>query len=222
LVVNMVSIVKNNKLIRGYILFVVGLFIAAIGVALSTKSGLGTSPVSSVPYSVSLINDFFTLGGWINLWSVIQISIQIILLRRKCNIFEIVIQTLLAFSFGYMTNFGCSLLKGINAEDYGVRMGLLIASCFVLAFGIWLQLKGGVAMLPGEAMNRAISTVTNQKYENIKIIIDVLYIVIAVIICMVFIGELKGVREGSIIAAFSIGFIIKLYNFVFRKITKSI
>jgi len=96
----------------------------------------------------------------------------------------------------------------------------MILSCFVLGFGIWVQFKGGVAMLPGEAMNRAISEVTGKKYENIKIFFDVLYIIVAAAICFIFIGKLEGVREGSIIAAVLIGNIIKLYNSLYNKLTR--
>jgi len=93
----------------------------------------------------------------------------------------------------------------------------MLLSCFILAFGIWLQLKGAVAMLPGEAMNRAISMVTGKKYENIKIFFDIFYIVISAIICLVFLGRLEGVREGSIFAAFAVGNIIKVYNWIYNK-----
>lgn len=210
---------KNNLVIR-YTLFLIGLFIASLGVAFSTKAGLGTSPVSSVPYSVSLLLPFLSFGMWLNLWSVIQITVQILILRKKCNVVEIIIQTVLAFVYGYLTNFSCWLIRGIEVTAYWHQFALLMLSCFVLALGIWIQFKGGVAMLPGEAMNRAISSVTGRKYENIKIFFDVLYIVLSVIICLVFFRELKGVREGSIIAAIFIGFIIKFYNFVFNKITR--
>ena len=75
-------------------------------------------------------------------------------------------------------------------------------------------------MLPGEAMNRAISEVTGKKYENIKIFFDVLYIIVAAAICFIFIEKLEGVREGSIIAAVLIGNIIKLYNSLYNKLTR--
>lgn len=97
----------------------------------------------------------------------------------------------------------------------------MLVSCVILAFGIWIQFKGGVAMLPGEAMNRAISIVTGKKYENIKIVFDVLYIVISAVICFVFLGKLEGVREGSILSAIAIGNIIKLYHYLFNKFRKS-
>ncbi len=210
-----------KQAVRNYALFLIGLFIASMGVALSTKAGLGTSPVAAVPYSISLINHTLTFGWWLNLLSVLQILVQIILLRRKCKPVEIMIQTILAFVYGYLTDFSCKLIAGIHADTYLMQFVIMLISCLVLGFGIWIQFKGGVAMLPGEAMNRAISEVSGKRYENIKIFFDVLYIVIAAAICFLFIGKLEGVREGSIIAALLIGNIIKLYNRLFESITNS-
>lgn len=207
---------KDRKdILKRYTVFVIGLFIASLGVALSTKAGLGTSPVAAVPYSVSLISSALTFGGWLNLLSIIQIAVQVALLRKACKPIEILIQTILAFMFGYMTNFSCTLIAWIDVGSYAGQFAVMLLGCFVLALGIWIQLKGGVAMLPGEAMNRAISQVTGKRYENVKIFFDVLYILVAVAICIVFLGKLSGVREGSIIAAILVGTIIKLYNRVF-------
>lgn len=212
---------KTDNIIFRYFLFLTGLFVASMGVAFSTKAGLGTSPVASVPYSVSLLSNKLSFGGWLNVLSVIQILIQIAILRKNCRWLEIIIQTALAFLYGYLTNFSCFLIKGIVVESYVAKFACMIASCFILGLGLWIQFKGGVAMLPGEAMNRAISSVTGWKYENIKIFFDIFYIALSVVICLVFLKELKGVREGSIIAAVLIGNIIKLYNFIWKKIYDS-
>ena len=218
--INMTDKTINNDILKRYALFIIGLFIASMGVALSTKANLGTSPVASVPYSVSLMSSVFTFGGWLNIWSVIQITVQVLLLRKNCNYIEIIIQTILAFVYGYLTNFSCYLIRGMNVEGYICQFICMIFSCFVLALGIWIQLKGNVAMLPGEAMNRAISTVTHKKYENIKIFFDVAYILVAAILGICFLGGLKGVREGSIIAAILIGNIIKMYNNIWNRLFK--
>lgn len=210
----------NKTVVKKYILFLIGLFIASMGVAFSTKAGLGTSPVASVPYSISLINQMLTFGGWLNLMSVMQILVQIAVQKGKCNYAEIAIQTVLAFVYGYLTNFSCWLIKDITVTTYPMQFGFMLLGCIILAFGIWVQVKGGVAMLPGEAMNRAISTVTGKRYENIKIFFDILYIAVSAVMCFVFIGSLKGVREGSIIAALAVGNIIKVYNGIFDKIVK--
>lgn len=212
---------QNKKdLIRGYALFLIGLFIASMGVAFSTKAGLGTSPVASVPYSVSLVSKLLTFGGWLNLLSVIQIITQVAVLKGKCNHVEIAVQTVLAFVYGYLTNLSVWLIRGITVSGYPMQFVFMLLGCVILALGIWVQFKGGVAMLPGEAMNRAISKVTGRRYENIKILFDILYIALSALICLVFLGKLQGVREGSIIAAFAVGSIIKVYNKLFDKLTE--
>ena len=190
---------QNKKgLIRGYALFLIGLFIASMGVAFSTKAGLGTSPVASVPYSVSLVSKLLTFGGWLNLLSVIQIITQVAVLKGKCNYVEIAGQTVLAFVYGYLTNLSVWLISGITVSGYPMQFVFMLLGCVILALGIWVQLKGGVAMLPGEAMNRAISKITGRRYENIKILFDILYIALSDVISLVFLGKLEGVREGSI------------------------
>lgn len=209
---------SDNNIIGRYMLFLIGLFIASVGVAFSTKAGLGTSPVASVPYSFSLVFPILTLGGWLNLLSVLQITVQVLLLGKKCKPVEIIIQTVLAFVYGYMTDFSCWLIRGIEVDTYMQQFAYMLLGCIILALGIWIQLKGAVAMLPGEAMNRTISMVTGKKYENIKIFFDFFYISIAAIICLVFIGRLEGVREGSIFAAFAVGNIIKVYNWIYNKL----
>ena len=209
---------KISNLIVRYIIFLIGLFVASMGVAFSTKAGLGTSPVASVPYSVSLVSPLFSFGGWLNIFSVIQIAVQVCVLKFKCNYIEIAIQTVLAFVYGYLTNLSCYIISGIEVNSYIEQFIVMLLGCIILALGIWIQYKGGVAMLPGEAMNRAISTVTKFRYENIKIFFDILYIAIAATICLVFIGKLEGVREGSIINAILVGNVIKLYNLIFDKL----
>ena len=109
-----------------------------MGVALSTKAGLGTSPVASLPYTVSLMSGVLTFGGWLNALSVTQIAIQVILLKGHCKYIEIFLQTVLAFVYGYLTDFSCYLIRGLSVSSYLMQLICMVASCFVLALGIWV------------------------------------------------------------------------------------
>lgn len=111
--------------------------------AFSTKAGLGTLPVASVPFSVSLVNHALSFGWWLNILSIVQILIQVAVLRGKCNYVEIGLQTILAL----------------------------------------------------------------------------LYIIAAAAICLLCLGRLEGVREGSVIAALLVGNIIKAYGRLFKRVT---
>lgn len=74
-----------KQTIKNYALFLVGLFIASMGVALSTKAGLGTSPVAAVPYSVSIVNHALTFGWWLNIWSLLQVAVQVFCFAGNAN-----------------------------------------------------------------------------------------------------------------------------------------
>ena len=87
-----------NKLKR-YLLFLVGLFINALGVSLITKASLGTSPISSIPYVLSL-NFKFTLGNFTIFFSIFLILLQILILRKNFKL-ENILQIPVSIAFGY-------------------------------------------------------------------------------------------------------------------------
>ena len=147
-------------MIKRYAIFLSGLFVASLGVAFFTKAGLGTSPVASVPYSISLVNHALSFGWWLNLLGLVQVAVQVVLLQRRCKPLEIIVQTAVALLFGYLTDFSCKLLSSVNPVSYPARFAVMLIGGSVLALGIWIQYKAWVAMMPGEAMNRAVSIVT--------------------------------------------------------------
>ena len=109
---------KNDNLLRRYLVFLTGLAIAALGVAFSTKAGLGTTPVASVPYSVSLLLTCLSFGTWLNVLSIMQITAQVIILRGKCSKLEIGIQTVLAFAYGYLTDMWVYVIRNLSVDTY--------------------------------------------------------------------------------------------------------
>lgn len=85
-----------NKLKR-YLLFLVGLFINSLGVSLVTRANLGTSPISSIPYVLSL-NFPFTLGNFTIVFSLLLIALQILILRKNFKI-ENILQIPVSIAF---------------------------------------------------------------------------------------------------------------------------
>ena len=71
--------------LKRYIIFLIGLFINSLGVSLITKAALGTSPISSIPYVLSLIFPF-TLGQFTIYFSVLLVVLQLLILRRKFKV----------------------------------------------------------------------------------------------------------------------------------------
>ena len=73
---------KQNHLKIRTALYFVGLFVMTIGIALSVKSNLGVSPVSSIPYTMTCVWGI-EMGKATILFHIVLVLLQILLLRRK-------------------------------------------------------------------------------------------------------------------------------------------
>ena len=69
-------------LAKRYIFLCFGLALMALGIGFSVKAKLGTSPISSLPYVVSLFSPF-TIGQATIAMHCVFIAMQIALLRRR-------------------------------------------------------------------------------------------------------------------------------------------
>ena len=193
-------------------MFFAGLMFVSFGIAFVTKASLGTSPISALPYTLSLIIPRLTLGNWTILFSFLFMILQVILLGRETKKIEIVIQIAITFVFGYFIDFSLFLIKAFSPQMYVVKMVSLIIGCCIIAFGAYLETVADVAMIPADAFIRALVKVTKKEYGIVRMISDVTMTLSAAALCLIFLGELTGVREGSIIAAILIGNIMRMYS----------
>jgi len=191
--------------LKRYIIFFIGLYINSLGVALITKASLGTSPISSIPYVLSL-NFPFTLGNFTIFFSLFLIFLQLLILRKNFKL-EHFLQIPISVLFGYFIDWSMILLGFVNPHLYLMKLIYLLIGCLILGFGVYTEVLANVAMLPGESFVRAIVMTWHTEFGVTKICFDVSMAVIAGVLSFVFAGKLDGVREGTIIAALLVGFV---------------
>lgn len=75
---------SKAELLRRYLIFGLSLLIIAFGISIITRSDLGTSPITSVPYVASL-NTPLSLGSYFFLFTIILICLQMLLLGKKAS-----------------------------------------------------------------------------------------------------------------------------------------
>lgn len=206
------TISQKERTFRRYFVFILGLYVISLGVAMATKSGLGSSPVTSVPYSLSLILPFMTIGNWSIVINLALVAAQWLLQKGKMRPFDIGLQLFATFVFGYFVDFSMFLLQWLEPSSYLLRVGCLVLGCAVLALGVSFQLMAGVAMLPPESFVKLVAELIGNEYGNIKVIFDLSMSGIAAVLCLVFRGQLDGVREGTLIAALLVGTLAKFYG----------
>lgn len=194
--------------LKRYLIFLVGLFVNSLGVSLITKANLGTSPISSIPYVLSL-NFPFTLGNFTIFFSILLIVLQLIILRKNFKL-EHILQIPVSIIFGYFIDFAMILLSWVNPEEYLMKIVYLLIGCLILGVGVYMEVLADVVMLPGESFVRAIVLIWKTNFGTTKICFDVSMSVIAAVLSFVFAGRLAGVREGTVIAALLVGFIDRL------------
>lgn len=194
--------------LKRYLIFLVGLFVNSLGVSLITKANLGTSPISSIPYVLSL-NFPFTLGNFTILFSIFLIVLQLIILRKNFKL-EHILQIPVSIIFGYFIDLTMILFSWVNPEAYIMKIVYLLIGCLILGVGVYMEVLADVVMLPGESFVRAIVLTWKTNFGTTKICFDVSMSVIAAVLSFVFAGRLDGVREGTVIAALLVGFIARL------------
>lgn len=202
----------KTEIAKRYILFIISLFFAALGVAFSKHGELGVSPISSVSNVLSCRFDFLSLGTWLVIWNCVLIVGQIILLRKKFQLIQL-LQVPLSFLFGWFTDFGMWIVSFIPADTYPMRLVMVFIGIIVLGFGISLAVIANVIMNSGEAFVKAVSDISKKEFGNVKIAFDILCVVISLVLSLLFFDfTVVGIREGTVIAALLTGIVVKFFN----------
>lgn len=195
---------------KRYLFFLIGLFINSFGVSFITKAALGTSPISSVPYTLSL-GFAPTLGTFTLYMSIVLIVIQILLLRRDFPR-QYLLQIPVSFLFSWFIDLTMNLLGFLAPESYLVKVCCLLLGCAILGFGVFMEMAANVVMLPGECFVNAISKTFHTDFGKTKVAFDTSISLAAAVIGIVLYRELTGVREGTIVAAVLVGMIARQLN----------
>lgn len=198
------------ELIKRYIFLLAGLFVNGLGVSFITKAGLGTSPITSIPYTLSL-SFTPTVGMFTLVFNIFLVILQVILLRRNFQLQNLLQLPIIAL-FSCFIDLTMSLLGFIQPETYLLKVISLVIGCLILGFGVFMEMVANVAMLPGEATVRAVSDVFSTDFGKTKIAFDSSMTVIAAILSFIMFRHLDGVREGTIVAAILVGFIARLFK----------
>lgn len=188
-----------------------GLILISFGVALTTKAGLGTSPISSIPYTLSLILPGLSMGTWLILFSIALVLIEIILLKGKMPAKSWISQLLISFPVGWLIDAAMWLLTPFNPEVYLVKVLTVILGCVIIALGAYLCVSASLLVLPGDGFVQVLAQVTGKSFGGVRVISDTTQILIAAVLCLIFLHALVGVREGTIIAAILVGSIVKIF-----------
>ncbi len=200
---------------RRLLLLLTGLVIMSFGIALSVRSDLGTTTISSLPYVLSLISPL-SLGVASILVNAGLVALQVLILRRRFRPVQL-LQIPVLLVFGVLNDVALWATTWVGYSSYWQQWVLVAGGIVLLGVGIVFQIAAQSIMLAGEA---TVLTITNELarvfgerrlfvFGYVKVAFDVLLVLSAVVLALVFAGEVVGVREGTVAAALFIGMVVK-------------
>lgn len=210
----------NKYLFRRYAMFFVSLFINAFGIAFITKATLGTSPITSVTYVASMFTPL-TMGQWTILFNLSFMIFELLLMTRKelkKDMRMYLLQIPISLCFGTFIDCSMNMLFWLNPEAYLGKIVSLVAGCVILALGIALEVKANAAMVAGEFFVYTIARRFRTEFGYTKLGFDITVVVLACVLSLIFLSGIRGVREGTVVAAVIVGpivhFVSPFYSFM--------
>jgi len=199
---------ENKRTVANRLIcYFVGLFIMTIGIALSVKSDLGVSPVSSIPYTLTVCWGI-EMGKATILFHCVLIVIQILILRKNFKI-KSLLQLPVGIVFGYFTTFCNSLVERLPSTDsFLIRIAMILVSVVLVAIGIFMYLPADIVPLAGEGVMQAVSDTLKIEFSKVKVAFDVTMVIVSLVTCLIVLHTLGSVGIGTVIAALLVGIVI--------------
>lgn len=190
-----------------WLLLVWGMLVATAGIVFITRAGLGTTPISTVPFTVGEITGL-TFGEATFAVNILFVLVQWALLRSRFH-YSSFFQIPIVSVFSWFIDLHMGWTAWIGDDPYVVRFLWGLLGNLFLAFGIYWQVASKTIVQPGEGMVLAFSVVLRKSFGTVKVWNDVTLVLLAVVLGFACLGHVVGVREGTVVSAFLVGFLIK-------------
>lgn len=184
-------------------IYCLGLLILAFGIALSVNCNLGVSPVSSLPYVVSQITKV-SLGTCTTIIYALYILLQIVLNPGKIQP-SLLLQLVFSTVFGYFVDGAKFLLGDFVLPTYLGQLAMLAVSVLLIGVSLVLYIDVELVPMPAEGLVGCIADKLGKPFSAMKVAVDCTSVLVAVVLSFVFLGDLMGVREGTVITALLAG-----------------
>ena len=192
--------------------YVFGLFLITLGVGLSIKSNLGSTPISSIPYTLNVIWGI-EIGVATVIFHTILVITELILLRRAFKPKHF-LQVPVGILFGFFTTISVNLVNLLPDTSNIILIAIMVlVSTFLVALGLFFYVPTNIVPLSVEGITQAIAIVSNQPFTKVKVCFDVSVVVLSFVLCLVFTGVIGGsVGIGTIFSAIFVGITLKYIN----------
>ena len=186
--------------------YLVGLCFLACGITMNTKTQLGVSPVISVAYGISaLLGISFSVMTFV--YYAFLILVQLLLLGKA---FEHIqwLQIVTSFLTSALISVFDALLP--TAQGIPFRVGFLLLAIVLTGIGIILTVGAEFVPNPADGTARAIAVRTGRSLGFSKNLLDLVSILLAAVLSIVFLRRIVGVGAGTVVTMLLTGRVVAL------------
>ncbi len=201
-----------------HFLLLLSMYFMTLGVAFCVRSNLGSGVISSIPMSFTLAGEAglapaWTIGGYTNIMNIILVLAQVVILRRRFEPLQL-FQLLVGFVFGALLDVNMWVTSFFSYTTLWREIIAQLVGATILGCAVALEIRCGSVTMPGEGIQVAIARVTGRPFPIVKIIVDTILVILAVISGFCFFGSWPWtvVGPGTLFAMFYVGYVVKLIN----------
>ena len=204
-----------TNLLRRYAIATVGLFLIALGVAVSLKSNLGTSPISCPPGIMTLKWTSVSIGQFTWYVNFSLILVQLALLRSRFRWSDLM-QIPAVILFGLLCDVCVWLCQSLPTDGYWLQMLWCLVAILITAVGLRVEIYGNAWMLSGDKTVNVISDISGVSFSTVKVWSDIFFVAISMAFAWFVFGSLFGdgesniIREGTLLLAVLTGLCMKI------------
>lgn len=201
-----------------HILLLFSMYFMTLGVALCVRSNLGSGVISSIPMAFTLAGEAglapaWTIGAYTNVMNVLLVAAQVIILRSRFQPVQL-FQLLVGTVFGALLDVNMWITSVFSYATLPAQIAAQFAGATILGCAVAAEIRCGSVTMPGEGIQVAIAHVWGKPFPIVKMVVDTVLVVLAVISGFCFFGAWPWtvVGPGTLFAMFYVGFVVKMIN----------
>ncbi|MCI6711333.1 MAG: DUF6198 family protein [Firmicutes bacterium] len=205
--------INKQQMAFRLLIYAAGLIILACGITMNTKTGMGVSPITSVPYSISEIWGL-NFGNMTFIVYTIFVIIQAVLMRRIT--LDLILQLPLSLVFTRFLNLFDMILPESGSYIWE-KLLMLAVAISLTGIGIIMSVRTDFVPNPGDGIVNEIAIVIKKSMGFTKNCFDLLNLCISCSVGMIFAGHLIGIGLGTVLTMLLTGRAVALFSFIFLK-----
>lgn len=197
-----------------FVSYIVGIVLLSLGSVITIKSGLGVSPITTLPYAITMVTNK-SIGMTSAILFSIYVFIQILLLKRDFKQIQF-LQILFAILFGQIVNLFNSFIV-FSSDKLIVNLPIFLIGVVCTAMGVTLTINANLVPVAPDGLTQVIGKRFNKPFGKMKVYFDATVIIVAIMVLVLSGKAITGIGIGTLISALVTGGLVDRFSNMIKK-----